>query len=274
MIELFNYTFFQNALMGALLVSILCGIVGAYIVVRRLVFISGGITHASFGGLGLGFFLGWNPVLTASLFAILSAFGVQWLSRREDVREDSAIAVFWSFGMALGILFIFLTPGYMPGMTEFLFGNILTITRPDLAVYLGLTVVASLFFLFFYRSILYIAFDSEFAKTQHLPVRFIEYSMMFFIALTIVLSIRLIGIVLLMSMLTVPQMTANLFTKSFSRMIFLSVAFAVLASVAGLFLSYIMNVPSGALIILVSITIYTVCKIAYSIHKRLNKQNQ
>lgn len=274
MIELFNYTFFQNALMGALLVSILCGIVGTYIVVRRLVFISGGITHASFGGLGLGFFLGWNPVFTASLFAVLSAFGVQWLSRREDVREDSAIAVFWSFGMALGILFIFLTPGYMPGMTEFLFGNILTITRPDLAVYFGLTVIVALFFLFFYRSILYIAFDSEFAKTQHLPVRFIEYSMMFFIALTIVLSIRLIGIVLLMSMLTVPQMTANLYTKSFSRMIFLSVVFAVLASVAGLFLSYLMNVPSGALIILVSITIYSLCKIGFSIRKRLNKQNQ
>ena len=274
MIDLFNYTFFQNALMGALLVSILCGIVGTYIVVRRLVFISGGITHASFGGLGLGFFMGWNPVFTASVFAILSAFGVQWLSKREDVREDSAIAVFWSFGMALGILFIFLTPGYMPGMTEFLFGNILTITRTDLTIYLVLTVVAALFFLFFFRSILYIAFDSEFAKTRHLPVRFIEYSMMFFIALTIVLSIRLIGIVLLMSMLTVPQMTANLFTKNFARMAFLSVAFAVLASVSVLFLSYVMNVPSGALIILVSISLYAICKVVFNSLKHLKRQNR
>ncbi|MGL5893639.1 MAG: metal ABC transporter permease, partial [Bacteroidales bacterium] len=118
MLELFDYLFFRNALMGAMLVSLLCGLVGSYIVVRRLVFISGGITHASFGGLGLGFYLGLNPIVTAALFAVVSAFGVQWLSGKREVREDSAIAVFWSLGMALGILFIFMTPGYVPGMTE------------------------------------------------------------------------------------------------------------------------------------------------------------
>ncbi len=271
MIELLNYTFFQNALAGAILVSILCGIVGTYIVVRRLVFISGGITHASFGGLGLGFYLGWNPIATATLFAVLSSFGVEWLSRREAVREDSAIAVFWSLGMALGVLFIFLTPGYMPGMTEFLFGNILTITRTDLLVYSILTVASALFFLFFYRSILYIAFDSQFAKTKKLPVAFIEYAMMFFIATTIVFSIRLIGIVLLMSMLTVPQMTANLFTKSFKKMIFLSVGIGIVCAIAGLFLSYVLNVPSGALIIIVSIIIYLICKIYFKFRQSMIK---
>ncbi|MGL4411408.1 MAG: metal ABC transporter permease [Bacteroidales bacterium] len=265
MLELFDYLFFRNALMGAMLVSLLCGLVGSYIVVRRLVFISGGITHASFGGLGLGFYLGLNPIVTAALFAVVSAFGVQWLSGKREVREDSAIAVFWSLGMALGILFIFMTPGYVPGMTEFLFGNILTITQSDLWQFAILTVLMVSFFWYFYHTILYIAFDKEFAKSQKLPVVVIEYIMMFFIALTIVFSIRLIGIVLLVSMLTIPQMTASLFTTSFKGLIILSVIIGVLSSFTGLMLSYLLNVPSGAFIIIVSIIFYTVAKLYKSI---------
>lgn len=261
MFELFDYLFFRNAVAGALLVSLLCGLVGSYIVVRRLVFISGGITHASFGGLGLGFYLGWNPVLTAALFAIASAFGVQWLSGRKEVREDSAIAVFWSLGMALGILFIFMTPGYVPGMTEFLFGNILTITQQDLWQFAALTALLIGFFWFFYHTILYVAFDNEFARSQKLPVRFVEYAMMLFIALTIVFSIRLIGIVLLVSMLTIPQMTASLYTRSFKGLIMGSIAIGVVSTLSGLVLSYYLNVPTGAFIIVISIVIYLLAKL-------------
>ncbi|MBQ8606673.1 MAG: metal ABC transporter permease, partial [Bacteroidaceae bacterium] len=124
--ELLQYTFFQNALIGSLLASIACGIIGTYIITRRLVFISGGITHASFGGIGLGLWLGIPPLLSAALFSVLSAFGVEWLSKRHDTREDSAIAVFWTLGMALGIIFSFLSPGFMPDLSAYLFGNILT----------------------------------------------------------------------------------------------------------------------------------------------------
>ena len=122
--DLLQYGFFQHALLGSLLTAIACGIVGTYIVSRRLVFISGCITHASFGGLGLGFYLGMNPILMAMLFSVLSAFGVEWASKTQNVREDSAIAGIWSLGMALGVIFIFLTPGYAPNLSAYLFGNI------------------------------------------------------------------------------------------------------------------------------------------------------
>ena len=124
--NILEYSFFQNALIGSVLASIVCGLVGTYIVTRRLTFISGGITHASFGGIGIGVFLGVNPIVSAMVFSVLSAFGIQWLSRRGNVREDSAIAVFWAFGMSIGILFCFLTPGFVPDLPSFLFGSILT----------------------------------------------------------------------------------------------------------------------------------------------------
>ena len=260
--DLLQYTFFQHALIGSLLTAITCGIVGTYITARRLVFISGGITHASFGGLGLGFYLGMNPILMAMVFSVLSAFGVEWVSRTQDVREDSAIAGVWSLGMALGVIFIFLTPGYSPNLSAYLFGNILTISMTDIISETALVMVLIGVFSLFFREIVYVAFDRDFAKTQRIPVRGIEYMMMFFIALTIVLSIRLVGIMLLMSLLTLPQMTINLFTSNFKGIIYGSICLGFFACVVGLVLSYLINVPSGALIILVLVTVFLLLKAA------------
>ena len=159
MIDLFQYTFFQNALLGSLFASIACGIIGTYIVTRRLVFISGGITHASFGGIGIGLYTGISPILAAAVFSILSAFGVEWLSKRNDMREDSAIAVFWTFGMAVGIIFSFLAPGFKPDLSSFLFGNILTITYAGIYLLAGLSIALTAFFTLFMRPIVAIAFD-------------------------------------------------------------------------------------------------------------------
>lgn len=142
--DLLQYTFFQHALIGSLLASIVCGLIGTYIVTRRLVFISGGLTHASFGGIGLGLYTGVSPILAAGVFAVLSAFGVEWLSKRNDMREDSAIAVFWTLGMALGIMFTFLSPGFAPDLSAYLFGNILTITFGDIALLAGLAVILAI----------------------------------------------------------------------------------------------------------------------------------
>ena len=245
--DLLQYTFFQHALLGSLLASIACGIIGTYIVTRRLVFISGGITHASFGGIGLGLFAGISPILSAAVFSVLSAFGVEWLSRRKDMREDSAIAVFWTLGMALGIMFSFLSPGFAPDLSAYLFGNILTIN-----------------FYLFIRPIVYIAFDREFARSQKIPVEIFEYVLMMFIALTIVACLRMVGIVLAISLLTIPQMTANLFTYSFKKIIWLSIGIGFLGCLGGLFISYHWKVPSGASIIFFSILIYAVCKIGKS----------
>ncbi|MEG1544235.1 MAG: metal ABC transporter permease [Tannerellaceae bacterium] len=269
MLELLQYSFFQHALLGSLLTAIACGIMGTYIVSRRLVFISGGITHASFGGLGLGFYLGTNPIVMAMLFSVLSAFGVEWASKTQNVREDSAIAGIWSLGMALGVIFIFLTPGYAPNLSAYLFGNILTVSRMDIALIGALCVVLITVFSLFLKKIVYVAFDHDFAVTQQLPVKWIEYTMMCFIALTIVLSIRLVGIMLLMSLLTLPQITVNLFTSDFKKIIFGSILVGFLGCVAGLVFSYYLNVPSGAFIILVLVVLFLMVKgVLFLTHKQ------
>lgn len=260
LIELLQYTFFQHALLGSLFASIACGIIGTYIVTRRLVFISGGITHASFGGIGIGLYTGVSPILSAAVFSVLSAFGVEWLSKRSDMREDSAIAVFWTFGMAVGIIFSFLAPGFTPDLSSYLFGNILTITQSDIWMLAILSGVLTLFFSIFLRPILAIAFDREFARSQRMPVAAFEYMLMMFIALTIVSCLRMVGIVLAISLLTLPQMTANLFTHNFKRIIWLSILLGYASCIGGLFLSYSLQVPSGASIIFVSILIYTGAK--------------
>lgn len=266
MFELINYTFFQHALLGSLFASIACGIIGTYIVTRRLVFISGGITHASFGGIGIGLYTGISPLLSAAIFAVLSAFGVEWLSKRKDMREDSAIAVFWTFGMAIGIIFSFLSPSFAPDLSAFLFGNILTITLTDIWLLVGLSVLLIGFFTCFLNPIIYIAFDREYARSQRIPVTLFEYILMMFIALTIVSCLRMIGIVLVISLLTLPQMTANLFTNSFKKIIWLSIGIGYLGCLGGLFLSYQLQVPSGAAIIFFSILVYALCKMGKTIY--------
>lgn len=269
--NILEYSFFQNALIGSVLASIVCGLVGTYIVTRRLTFISGGITHASFGGIGIGVFLGVNPIVSAMVFSVLSAFGIQWLSRRGNVREDSAIAVFWAFGMSIGILFCFLTPGFVPDLPSFLFGSILTIESGNLWLLAALSVVTLFLFTAYYRMIVSTAFDPEFARSQRLPVSLIEYAMMALIAMTIASTLRMVGIVLAMSLLTIPQMTANLFTYNFGRIAACSILIGCIDCVIGLAMSYWLNVPSGASIIFVSIVIYCLCKAIKYTLKQLNK---
>ncbi|MFP4557768.1 MAG: metal ABC transporter permease [Bacteroidales bacterium] len=272
----FQHQFVINAFLAALLISVAAGIVGSYIVARRLVFLSGGITHASFGGIGIAYFLGMNPIAGAAVFAVLSAFGVEALNQRMSVREDSAIGILWSVGMAIGIFFIYLTPGYTPNLMTFLFGSILTVSLNDIWLLLALNIVVVGFFLWFYRTILYLAFDPDFAKTQNLPVKTFTYILKGFVALTIVLSIRMVGIILLISLLTVPPTIANLFTKQFSKIIFLSIAIGFIGAIGGLLLSYNINVPSGATIIMVLVAIFALAKLSRYIFvkKMLNHQRK
>ncbi|MCL1616645.1 metal ABC transporter permease [Bacteroides sp. ET71] len=272
--DLLQYTFIQHALIGSLLASIACGLVGTYIVTRRLVFISGGLTHASFGGIGLGLYTGVPPILAAAVFAVLSAFGVEWLSKRKEMREDSAIAVFWALGMAVGVMFTFLSPGFAPDLSAYLFGNILTITRGDLLLLGCVAGVLAVFFTLFRHPIVYVAFDREFARSQGLRVQLLEYVLMMFIALTIVACLRMVGIVLVISLLTIPQMTANLFSQRFASIVWLSIGIGYLSCLGGLYLSFRENIPSGASIIFFSIVIYAVCKVGKSLWTyRRRKQN-
>lgn len=260
-LELFSYDFFQKAFLAAVFASISCGIIGAYIVSRRIVFISGGITHASFGGIGLAFFLGFNPLLGAVLFAVLSAMGIQFFTKVAEIREDSSIAIWWSLGMALGIIFVFLTPGYTPNLMSYLFGNILTVTSSELWWMFLLNLVIVLFFALFLRKILYIAFDEEFARTAGLPVALFNYLIIVLIALTVVLNIRVVGIILILSLLTIPQATANLFTNDFKHLLVYSSLFAFVGTIAGLFISYFLDIPSGAAIIFTLVVIFGVLRL-------------
>ncbi len=274
MIDLLAYSFFQHALFGALLVSIFSGIIGTYIVTRRLVFISGGITHASFGGLGLGFYANINPVMTAIVTAVLSAFGVQWLNRKHNIREDSAIAVVWALGMALGIIFIFMSPGFTPNLTEYLFGNILTITQTDLIIFSVYTLALIAFSIICLHLIISVAFDAEFARVRQIPTSIIEHIMLVFIAIGIVLSIRMIGIVLLMSVLTIPQMITNLFTKRYYKIMIGSVIVCSIACVGGLYLSYLLNVPAGATIVCLLTVIFGIAKLIVFINTFTKNKTQ
>ena len=209
MLELFHYDFFQNALLSTLFIGISCGLVGTYIVARRMVFISGGITHASFGGLGLSFYLGLPPMLGATCFALLSALGIQCLGARRKISEDSLIGIFWSAGMAIGILFIYLTPGYAPDLMSYLFGNILTVTPAQLILSAVLCGLILLFFALFSRPLFYIAFDREYSQTHHVRGGTLDTAATVIIALCIVLCLKLAGIILIISYLTIPQTIDN-----------------------------------------------------------------
>ncbi len=275
-ITLFEYRFFTNALLAALFASITCGITGAYIVSRRIVFISGGITHASFGGIGIGYFFGFNPIVGAMIFSVLSAFGIEYMSKKTNLREDSVIAILWSFGMAVGIIFIFLTPGYSANLMSFLFGNILTVTKLNLVFLLILALLITGIFLVFFKTILFIAFDEQYARAVKLPVETINYLMITLIALTIVFNIKVVGIILVISLLTIPQTIANIFTKKFEIMIWLSIIIGFLGSISGLLLSYYLNVPSGAAIIFFLVILFFISKIFRNIltSLRIRKQIQ
>lgn len=272
MLEIFNYTFFQNALMAVVLVSISAAIVGTYVVVRRMVFITGGITHASFGGLGLGFYAGINPVVCAVIFAVASALGVEFLTTRERLREDSAIGVVWALGMALGTIFIFLTPGYVPELTSFLFGNILSVTTADLIAFAILTVTVIAVFTTGYSTIVLCAFDPDFARTQGIRATWVNTGMTLLVSVCIVLTIRLIGIMLLMSLLTMPQMVAQLFTNRLKPMMVRSAVVSFVCSLIGLWASYLANVPASATIVVTLIITYFIARILTKLFHSRNKQ--
>lgn len=265
--ELLSYSFFQNALIGAVLASLITGMVGSYIVSKKMAFISGGLSHTSFGGIGIGYFLGINPLISGIIFAVLAGLGIEFLSQNKKIRTDSLIAAFWSTGMAIGILFVAMTPGYAPDLMTYLFGNILTISLTELVALSILAAIVLVVFVLLYYPILYVAFDENFAFTRKLPVKALKYLMMVLIALTIVLSIRIAGIILILSLLTIPQETANLFTQKLYKMMIISVVLGIAACVTGLFFSYYFNSPTGPVIILTLVMVYLLGRTAHWLKK-------
>lgn len=254
-----TYDFLLDALVAAVLSGIACGIVGTYIISRRMVFLCGGITHASFGGIGIAYHFGLNPIGGALVFAVLSALGIEWASAKGRIREDSAIGIVWSVGMALGLLFIFATPGYAPNLMSFLFGDILTVSSSNIIALAVLVGVLLLVMILFSRPIIYSSFDREFARSQGVRADAILTLMTILTSIAIVLSIRIVGIVLLLSLVTIPPVIAGCFTKSYTRIALLASIFAVLGNVCGIYVAWKMDFPVGATtIILLAIALFIV----------------
>ena len=248
--DIFRYEYLMNALLAAVFAGITCGIVGTYVVARRMVFLCGGVTHASFGGLGIAVYMGANPIAGAMVFAVLSALGIEWAGDRGRIREDSAIGIIWSVGMAVGALFMSLTPGYTSGdLSSYMFGSIVTVTTRDVATLGVLTLFCIVGAVLWWRPVMYLAFDRDFAASQGIATRAASYIMAVIVALTIVLSIRVMGIVLLLSLFTIPAVTANALTKSYAAITRWAAVLAVAGAVVGLFISYNLEVPPGASII-------------------------
>lgn len=266
--NIFEYDFLTNAFIASILSGITCGIVGSYIVTRRIVFLSSGITHASFGGLGIALYAGIDPLLGALSFASVSALGTEFASRRGRIREDSVVGIIWSLGMAIGALFMSLRPGYATDLTSYLFGNILLVTPRDIVWLAILTLLLTIGALTWLRRLMYITFDEEYAKSQGINTTLVAYIMAVVIAISIVLSIKVMGIILLLSLITIPTVIANDLTKDFRRITPLSAIIAVVGNVSGFILSYEYDIPTGSCIIFILVLLLIALKLLTLWHRR------
>ena len=255
---LLEYHFLQNALVSGILASIVCGVIGVIIVEKKLVMMSGGIAHTAYGGVGLGYLLGFEPIIGAFLFSVLAALSVGRISRKGGARSDVVIALFWSFGMAMGILFIAFMKGYPPDLSSYLFGSILSVTRTDLLLMIILTVVVLLMIVIFYNDWKAYLFDQEFAYVIGIRTAFLEYLLLVLVAMTVVVLIRVVGIILVLALLTAPAATAGIITRDLKKRMTLAGVFGIIFCVAGLWLSYELNISSGACIVMLSVICYLI----------------
>ena len=260
--DIFEYQYLANALLAAIFAGITCGIVGTYVVARRMVFLCGGITHASFGGLGIALYAGVNPIGGTLIFATLSAMGIEWASDKGKIREDSAIGIIWSIGMAIGALFMSLTPGYTSGdLAGYMFGSIVTVTSQDIITLGIFTLLCVIGTILWWRPIMYLAFDRDFAASQGIASRAASYILTVVVAITIVLAIRIMGIVLLLSLFTIPAVTANILSKSYAKITLLAAIIAVCGAVGGLVASYNWEIPPGTCIIFILTVVLIAAKL-------------
>ena len=266
--SLFQYQFLQNAVISAILASIACGIIGSIIIEKRLVMMSGGIAHTAFGGIGLGYFLGIEPIIGALFITICAALGIATIKRKTTMNTDIPIGIFWAAGMSLGILFIALTPGYPPDMTTYLFGDILTVSRDNLYVITLLDAVVILTVAALYHPLKAYLFDEEFSTVIGIKTTFIEYLLFILIALTVVVVIHVIGIILIMALLTAPPAIAKLFTNNLKKLMLYSSLLGIFFTLTGLWISYTLNIPSGAAIALFISLVYGVVYIVKVLAKR------
>ncbi|MFB3764071.1 MAG: metal ABC transporter permease [Methanotrichaceae archaeon] len=250
--DILKYEFMRNALAAGVAAAFLCGIIGIYIVLNKIVFISDGIAHAAFGGIGLGYFLGYDPLAFGVISAVATAIGIGIVSSKSKVSEDTAIGVFLATGMALGIMFISLSSGYGRDLFGYLFGNILAVTREDVAIICALTLVVLIIVIALYKEFLVLSFDPIYGEAVGLPIRRLRLLLLCMVAFTIVVLIKIVGIILLIALLTIPGAISRQHMKGLPGIMAGAVLLGIVFVTSGLAVSYLLNVPSGATIILTS----------------------
>jgi len=253
---IFQYTFVQNAFLAAILSSIACGVVGAIIIEKKLVMLSGGIAHTAFGGIGMAYYFGFTPVIGAMIFSILAAISIPNIERKSNTYSDVLIGMIWAVGMAVGVAFIAFVPGYPPDMMSYLFGDILTVSLTDILMMFFNDMLIVLTIGLFFNALRAYIFDQEFVSILKLNIKVLEYILYILIAATIVVLIRVVGIVLVIALLTIPPSIAKIFTFNFKKIIFLACIIGMILCFAGLCISYEFNIASGATIILLAAIVY------------------
>lgn len=264
-----NYQFMQNAVFASLLASIVCGLVGVIIVEKKLLMMTGGIAHTAYGGVGLGYLCGFEPMLGAVLFSVGAAVGIGTIKRRGSVNTDVIIALFWSLGMAMGTVFIGFMDSYPPDMSSYLFGNILSVTKSDLAMMLVLTVVVCVTVLVLFNDWKAFMFDDCFSKIIGLKTTFLQYLLLILVALTIVVLIRVAGIILVIALLTAPAATASFMSNKLGGRMAIAIFLGLIFCLGGLWISYVLGIASGACIIVFSVFAYS---IVYAVNRLVNRK--
>ncbi len=256
MFEALSYQFFQNALIIAGLASVSAGVIGTYIVINRMSLISGSIAHTAFGGLGISYFLNYNPLIGGVIFSLISAISIATLRKKAGNRLDTLLSFLWATGMSVGLVFIFLTPGYATDLFTYLFGNILLVSRFDLILILVLDILVLGTVFIMYNSFLAVSFDEEYSETRNLPVMLVNMILFCLMALTIISTIKVVGIVLMIAILTIPPATASLFCKTVKKIMITSSAIILVSTISGLFISYYVDFATGPIIVLIISFIY------------------
>ncbi|MDK2982253.1 MAG: zinc transport system permease protein [Chloroflexota bacterium] len=274
MLEIFQYGFMRNALAAGVLVSFACGIIGTYVVINRIVFLSGGIAHAAYGGIGLGYFLGINPILGAIVFSLGASLGMGMVHRKTGERSDTIIGVMWAIGMAIGIIFLDMSPGYKADLMSYLFGSILAVPSSDLIIMLVLNVIILVLVALYYKELQAISFDETFAFVVNVPVDRLYLMLVCLVGLTVVMTMRIVGLIMVIALLTMPPAIAGLFVKDMKRMMGLSIALSILFTLVGLLLSYYLNLTSGATIILVAGVSYFISFLAKQQLRKRKKRSE
>ncbi len=253
------YGFAQRALIGGVIVAVICSLISFFVVVRRLAFVGMGISHAAFGGVAIGLAAGIDPVLSAGGFCAVVALGIGWLSRKGRIHEDTVIGILFATAMALGVVLVRLAGAYNIDLMSYLFGSILALSWADVVIIAVLSLLAALFVLIFFKELLFISFDEETAAASGLPVRFAYYGLLVTMALTIVVSIKLVGIILVAALLVVPGAAGIQLSRNYRGVLAIAVVVGVASVALGLYLSFLVDVASGASIVLVLFALFIVC---------------